>query len=195
MTPGPPPGYYSAATGLGGRALREALSTIIAGHTRLSQTGLWSVVTLADSHGADRVLTIYWNSLRAVGIHDADYGWEREHAWPRSYLPSSAPKPGLQACGEAVTDAHHIFAEAPMYNRARSNRAFADCLAGCTSFPVADAPGQYNKTGTQIADGVTLERWEVWPERRGDIARAMFYMDVRYEGATRGGCVSTSSEN
>ena len=24
--------------------------------------------------------------------------------------------------------------------------------------------------------------WEVWSKRRGDIARALFYMDVRYEG-------------
>ncbi|MEO0324434.1 MAG: pre-peptidase C-terminal domain-containing protein, partial [Myxococcota bacterium] len=28
--------------------------------------------------------------------------------------------------------------------------------------------------------------WEVWSSRRGDIARAMFYMDLRYEGGTHG---------
>src|SRR5690606_28118140 len=29
--------------------------------------------------------------------------------------------------------------------------------------------------------------WQTWNGRKGDVARAMFYMDVRYEGGTHGG--------
>ena len=34
---------------------------------------------------------------------------------------------------------------------------------------------------------MALDRiWEVWEDRKGDVARAMFYMAVRYEGDTHG---------
>ena len=41
-------------------------------------------------------------------------------------------------------------------------------------------PGQSNFTAGSYTNG----QWEVWQERRGDVARAMFYMAVRYEGGT-----------
>ena len=39
-------------------------------------------------------------------------------------------------------------------------------------------PGQSNWTTTGI--------WETWIGRRGDVARALFYLDVRYAGGTHG---------
>ena len=41
-------------------------------------------------------------------------------------------------------------------------------------------PGDSNWMDGEFTDG----RWQVWSERRGDIARAMLYMDVRYAGGT-----------
>ena len=40
-------------------------------------------------------------------------------------------------------------------------------------------PGQSNWTTTGV--------WETWPGRRGDVARALLYLDVRYEGGIHSG--------
>ncbi len=43
-------------------------------------------------------------------------------------------------------------------------------------------PGDSNWTTGSFTQGA----WDVWSGRRGDIARAMFYMDLRYEGGLHG---------
>lgn len=43
-------------------------------------------------------------------------------------------------------------------------------------------PGNSNWTSGRSTTG----RWETWVGRRGDVARALFYMDVRYEGGNHG---------
>ena len=49
-------------------------------------------------------------------------------------------------------------------------------------------PGDSNWTSGDFTQG----QWEVWQHRRGDIARAIMYMDLRYEGGTHG--VTAASE-
>ena len=44
-------------------------------------------------------------------------------------------------------------------------------------------PGDSNWTSGDFTQGI----WEVWSDRKGDMARAMMYMDVRYEGGQHGG--------
>ena len=39
-------------------------------------------------------------------------------------------------------------------------------------------PGESNWTTAGV--------WEAWAGRRGDVARALFYLDVRYEGGVHG---------
>ncbi len=78
------------------------------------------------------------------------------------------------------------------YNTSRSNRAYGTCNASCAEYVtdvnngVGGGSGVYPGnsdwgTGT-AADGI----WEAWVEKRGDVARAQLYLDVRYEGGTHG---------
>ena len=57
---------------------------------------------------------------------------------------------------------------------------FDDCTSGCTPYVTDSHDGLSGVNDTRDATPVGV--WETWDHRKGDIARAMFYMDVRYEG-------------
>jgi endonuclease I len=90
--------------------------------------------------------------------------WNREHVWPRSH--------GLPDEGDlAHNDLHHLRPEDRTVNTSRSNKDFDD---GGT--PHHEAAGSR-------ADGDSFEPRDAV---KGDIARMLFYMDVRYEGPADG---------
>ena len=174
QAPGPPTGYYEDAIGLAGEALRAELHNIIYPHTRLAYggagaSGLRAVLEEAHQHPDDPglILTIYRN--RAYRKVDDRAEWDREHGWPKSY-----GFPDESACNLAYSDAHHLFAADDSYNSSRGNKVFDDCEAPCTLRPVDGFPDQPNR--------YDVNSWEVWLGARGDLARAIMYMDVRYEG-------------
>ena len=180
-----PSGYYNTASGLNGQALFDALHQIIDDHTRFpyssSSTDTWDILGDADEdpNNASNVLLIYKNS----SVGDTSYTssqWNREHSWPKSL---GFPDDG--SCNYPYTDTHHLFASNPSYNAARSNKPFAFCLSGCTTYTVTGST-DVNKTSGDFTAG----SWEAWDDVKGDLARAMFYMAVRYEGGTHGltGC-------
>ncbi len=184
-----PDGYYDSLTGLEGAALRAELHEIIDDHKRLpytsSETDTWDVIHTADETPGDpsRILDLYRNRTFAKGDHWSSSntsGWNREHSWPKSYGFTDDGD-----CNSAYTDVHHLFASDPDYNEARGNIPYDWAPAGSQAFPV-DGLGFANYRSGEYENGY----WEVWPIRRGDVARAMFYMDVRYDGGTHGftGC-------
>lgn len=116
------------------------------------------------------MLTWYKNSIEPKDA--SPIAWDREHLWPVSY---GFPERGF--CNYPDTDAHAIVAEDPRYNGARGNEPFGWCddPAQCGAYDVGDHPGTPNRRGRGV--------WQVWPDRRGDVARALFYLDVRYDGS------------
>ncbi len=86
--------------------------------------------------------------------------WNREHVWAKSHGDfGTATGPG--------TDLHHLRPEDVTVNSARGNLDFDE---GGTQN--SEAPGNY-------ADG---NSWEPRDAVKGDVARMIFYMSVRYEG-------------
>jgi endonuclease I len=177
--------YYSGVNASSGSALRSSLHGIIDDHSKVSYTGIWAVVAQAeqDPLNSSRVLEIYKNASYAKATGGNDF-YNREHSWPKSL---GFPDDG--STNLPYTDGHHLFASDITYNSARGNKYFANCSSGCTEYATqsnfnqgggsGSYPGNSNWTNSTV--------WQTWRHRKGDVARAMFYMDVRYEGGTHGG--------
>ncbi len=187
----PPTGYYDSVDDSSSSTLRQTLHDVIDDHTRYpytdTSTDTWDILEAADEdpNNSANVLTIYRNRSHAKDDHWSSSnttGWNREHSWPKSFGFTNDG-----SCNYPYTDCHHLFAANGEYNSARSNLVFNWVPSPDQSYPVDNTPYYnycWNCGGYQDGD------WEVWPDRRGDIARAQLYMDIRYEGGNHGvtGC-------
>jgi endonuclease I len=167
----PPANYYSAATGTG-TTLKVQLNDIIDGHTSRSYDSLRAdlQVTDVDPNDSSRIVLIYNNRVsipKPVGGSPPGWDnggtWNREHSWPQSRGVDSTSAPD-------GTDLHHMFPADPGENSTRNNHNFGGAF-GAQSF------GLVNDGGTKYYPG-DLDA--------GLVARAEFYMAVRYDGADSG---------
>jgi endonuclease I len=172
----PPPGYYDSLDYSSPEAFRNSLHDIIDAHIKIpytaSSTDTWNVLELADQdpNNSGRIIDVYKNtSYIKHGAGNDDYN--REHTWPKSYgfpIDGSSNMP--------YSDCHMLMLCDVTYNSARSNNIYDDCTSSCYSYPAANYNGEY---------GVNYRNWDVWETwigRRGDVARAQFYADIRYSG-------------
>ncbi len=187
-----PVGYYDSVDATDQALLRTSLHLVIKDHTRFpytaSTTDTWDILEAADQDPSNpsNVLDVYMNASYAKqGGGNANYN--REHVWPKSY--------GFPIDGDGnypYTDCHHLHISDSGYNSARSNRPYRSCTTGCTEYTTNVNNGEGGGSGVYPGNSnwgtgaFTDGSWETWRGRRGDIARSMFYMDIRYEGGTHG---------
>ena len=161
-----PPGYYDAANGLTGDALKISLHNIIDDHIEYSYDDLRDFILMEtdeDPNNPSNIILLYTGRSQdkntfGGGAND----WNREHVWAKSHGDFGNNPP----CG---TDAHHIRPTDASVNSARGNKDFDN---GGIQHP--EATGCYYTEFT----------WEPRDEVKGDVARMIFYMDVRYEGGS-----------
>lgn len=196
--------YYSPVDASSTATLRTTLHDLIDDHTVFPYTDnsgptaidVWKMVEQAEEDPTEpnKILDIYRNR-KYTKLTDRNTGvtgpnnYNREHSWPNSLGFGLSDSQGRDSQGRIVapyTDGHMLFASVSDYNQNRGNKPFNNCPSGCSENPT-DAnhgagggtgvyPGQSNWNGGSV--------YEVWAGRKGDLARAILYMDVRYEGGT-----------
>lgn len=161
--------YYANALTAEGANLRAAINEDISkNHKQLTYSQVWTVVTHSDQDSADdgKVVLIYKGTSIGKGLNAGLKGnggdnWNREHVWSKSH--------GFPETNQyAYTDAHHLRPADASINSQRSNLDFNEGGEALTEAPE-------NKKDS--------DSFEPRDEVKGDVARMMFYMDVRYEGA------------
>lgn len=194
-------GYYARVNTSSAGQLRCSLHATIRGHTAYpysssTSTDTWDILEIADEDPANpgRILDIYRNRSYVKGSERAGTGtgltYNREHTWPNSLgFGSATGDRGLP--NAPYTDAHMLFLSDTAYNADRGNKPYADCsaAAGCGERATEANGGFGGGSGVYPGNSNWLKgpdgnagSFQVWAHRRGDVARAVLYMAIRYEG-------------
>jgi endonuclease I len=187
-TAGATGGYYGSVVTGSASTLRSSLHPVIDDHTRIpytaTTTDTWDVLNVADQDplNTSRILDIYRNTSYAKASGGNDF-YNREHTWPNSL---GFPVDG--STNYAYTDLHMLMASDIGYNSARSNKPYDNCPSGCTEYTTAAYNGRGGGSGVYPGNSnwTNAAVFEVWNGMKGNVARAMFYMDLRYEGGIHG---------
>lgn len=180
-----PAGYYNSANGLTGQALFVALHNIISNDVHTEYGGLWNSFKSTDARtdSTNKVWDIYSYSPNTppkysytfttdqCGTYDGEGDcYNREHLWPQSWFNESSNT------SKPRTDLHHIYPTDGWVNGQRGNFPFAKVGNVTETFKNGA------KMGYSVTPGYSGKAYEPLNEYKGDIARAMLYMSVRYYG-------------
>jgi endonuclease I len=156
-------GYYSQAHGLKGSALHQALNaTITRGAKKIGYNSVWNVMHDVDTdpENSDNVLLFYTAESRPKSDHSGGGAskkvepWNREHVWPKS-----------RGSDSYKSDVHNLWPTDERLNSLRGNKDF-------------------DVGGEQVLgeDGIFSDRdsFEPRDDFKGESARVLFYMAVRY---------------
>lgn len=196
VAPTIPIGYYDSLEGLAGNALKQELQNIIANPTMVrlhSYADIWEILKSSDRNpqNNNQVWCIYtevpYAKLDQQNTSSIVGKWNREHIFCQSrggfevangdtadginvWLPTSASN-----TVDGVSDAHHIRAVSGQENSSRNNKNY----------------GSVNTSTVYAGPDGTQGSW------RGDVARSLFYMAVRFESlnVVNGDPIELSSGN
>ncbi len=162
---------YTQYENLRDDALAQALYNEIKGGKPLGYNKGARDVMFSELDNIDGKVECYYSGRtisNPSGSKDAyNKGFNTEHSWPQSQFGKSEPM---------RSDLHHLFPTVVGVNGARSSYDFGNVSSSGKTFCGPSGSG-CSKLGTGTTGGRVFE---VRPERRGDIARAHFYMAIRY---------------
>lgn len=195
-------GYYAHVNTSSASQLRCSLHETIKGHTVYPYSGgttnTWSILEIADEdpNNSGRILDAYRNRSYLKVTDRAGSGsglkYNREHTWPNSLgFGSTTGNLGLPYA--PYTDTHMLYLTDATWNADRGNKPYADCtLASGCGERITEANAGYgggsgvypgNSNWVKTPDGNTGS-FQVWGHMKGNMARAVLYMAIRYEGGT-----------
>ena len=160
----PPAGYYSTATGIG-PTLMAQLNDIIDGNTSIPYSGREAPLEALDQdpNNASNVILVYSGySIPKTDFLPGVTAANTEHLWCNAY--------GIDSANPAYGDLFNLRPCDSDVNSARGDKYFDDVGGATPAHP--ESPECRTDSS----------RWEPRPTEKGDLARAMFYMDTRYEG-------------
>ena len=190
--------YYNSVDATSATTLRATLNPVIRGHTCYFYSGagtsVWTILEDADQApgvgNENKVFDVYKNEFYTKGTDRAGINnnpvtsFNREHTWPNSYgfndVLTAPGNGGTQYPYCPYTDTHMLYASNVAYNSSRGNLYYDNC-PGCTQLATTANAGQ---GGPGFPNRFDTSKFETWDSRKGDVARAILYMDIRYEGGT-----------
>lgn len=179
VQPDIPQDYYAEAIGLAGDDLKEALHQIIANHIPYpytsSSTDTWDILQDSDQdpENNNNILLVYTNRSQDKGYRDGSgnysqyengngtqsNSWNREHIWPKSHgFPNQDDI--------AYRDVHNL---KPCDRSVNASRGVKDFDNGGNNHEEA------------LSCLTDFDSWEPADFVKGDVARILFYMVVRYD--------------
>ncbi|MFJ6907470.1 endonuclease I family protein [Streptomyces griseoluteus] len=155
--------YYKNAVGKTGASLKSSLHTIISSQSKISYSAVWDAlkVTDQDPNNSSNVILLYSGVSRAKSLSGGSTGdWNREHVWAKSHGDfGEVTGPG--------TDLHHLRPADVQVNSVRGNKDFDDGGSAVSG------------GGGSLSDSDSFEPRDA---DKGDVARMILYMAVRYDG-------------
>ena len=155
--------YYAGALGKSGQELKDALHQIISSQSKLTYDQVWEALknTDEDPNNSSNVILLYTGRSQSKSTNGGDVDdWNREHVWAKSHGDfGTSTGPG--------TDIHHLRPTDVSVNSTRGNKDFDN-----GGSQVGEAPGNYTDA----------DSFEPRNAVKGDVARMILYMAVRYEG-------------
>ncbi len=188
-------GYYSRVNTSSPAQLRCSLHATIRGHTSYPYSGgstnTWTILEIADEdpNNSNNILDVYRNRSYPKVSGRAGQGsgltYNREHTWPKSLgFPGTTGNKGLPNAPH--TDAHMLYLSDTDHNSVRGNKPYADCPAQANcSEQVTEANGGIGGGSGAFpgnSNWSNASSFQTWRHRKGDMARAVLYMAIRYEG-------------
>lgn len=169
-----PSGYYSAAKGKTGYALKTALFGIVADHTARSYDNLWTDFRTTDMREDGKVWDMYsattnfsFGTDQAGNYKKEGDKYNREHSFPKSWFNDAKPM---------YTDLVHLVPSDGYVNGRRSNYPYGE-----TKSPTYTSNQGWSKLGPCSVSGYSGTVFEPNDEYKGDFARIYFYMATAYE--------------
>ncbi|MEO9475787.1 MAG: endonuclease [Cyclobacteriaceae bacterium] len=164
-----PDGYYDGTSSLSGEALKVKLHQISRNHTKRSYSEFRDTILPdldEDPDNSDNIILFYKNNSipkQSFASNNEPDFWNREHTWPSSHGFSSSSD-------TAYTDVHNLRPSDATVNTSKSNKDFNN-VEHIAENEEGEAPDTYT----------TSDFFEPRDEIKGDVARILFYMDMRYE--------------
>lgn len=165
--------YYNSVNGKSGTALREALTTLTyTKHTTdLGYNWTFDGIDIVNGEILDIYSTCSWTlSQQGKNYSNICDGYNREHVVPQSLFHEAAPQ---------KSDRHHLFLADGLVNNLRSSYPFGETNVTTAFSGYSNGDKALGKLGT-ASSGYSGTVYEPADEYKGDIARAVLYMAVRY---------------
>lgn len=169
--------YYHSLDGKSGTALREELTSILYTHHTTDVGYDWTFDGIDIVNG--EILDIYSTCTRTSAQQGKNYSnvcdaYNREHLVPQSLFNEKAPQ---------VSDRHHLFLADGLVNGLRSSYPFGETNTTNAFSSYSNGNKALGKLGAS-SSGFSGTVYEPDDEYKGDIARAIMYMAIRYATAS-----------
>ena len=164
--------YLSTNLTLSGNSLKTALRTLVSKTTHTTsyeELKTYNPITDRSLSDSSKIVLIYSRVETKGAWTSGGLYWNREHVWPQSQ--------GWFSTSGAGSDLHHLRPEDPTLNSTRGNKPFGEVTGG--------TEGKLSAANKSVGSNCyyNSQYFEPQDSSKGDVARIIFYLLVRYSEA------------